>query len=67
MSPAPLDARHGVVTAFDDERGWGTVTTAGGEELFLHCTAIADGTRTIAVEGGDDAVPGVERRRGHRQ
>ena len=49
MSPAPLDARHGVVTAFDDERGWGTVATAGGEELFLHCTAIADGTRTIAV------------------
>ena len=46
---APLDARQGTVSAFDPERGWGEITTAAGEELFLHCTAIADGSRAIAV------------------
>jgi len=45
----PLDAATGTVVAFDDHRGWGTVTTDAGDELFLHCTAIADGSRTIAV------------------
>jgi cold shock CspA family protein len=47
--PSLLGAHEGRVTAFDVERGWGTVTTPGGEELFLHCTAIADGSRTIVV------------------
>lgn len=54
--------RHsGTVTAFDDFGGWGTVTDAEGTERFFHCTAIADGTRTIAV-GTDVAfvvVPGA--------
>lgn len=41
---------NGSVVAFDGEKGWGTVRDdATGDELFFHCTAIADGTRTIAV------------------
>jgi CspA family cold shock protein len=39
----------GTVTAFDDDKGWGTVTADDGTELFFHCTAIADGTRTITA------------------
>ena len=35
--------------AFDDDKGWGTVRGDDGVEHFFHCTAIADGTRTIAV------------------
>ena len=41
-------SRAGVVTSFDDPRGYGAITPDGGGELFFHCTAIADGTRTIA-------------------
>ena len=32
---------------FDVERGTGTVEDGQGRSLFFHCTAIADGTRTI--------------------
>ncbi|MCU1376151.1 MAG: hypothetical protein JWO68_3437 [Actinomycetia bacterium] len=39
----------GAVVAFDDHRGYGTVRADDGRELLFHCTAIADGTRTIAV------------------
>jgi cold shock CspA family protein len=39
----------GVVTAFDDAKGYGTVRAADGIEHFFHCTAIADGTRKINV------------------
>ena len=38
----------GVVTAFDEHRCLGTVT-AGDEDYPFHCTAIADGSRTIEV------------------
>jgi cold shock CspA family protein len=41
--------RTGVVTAFDERRGIGAIATEAGEEFLLHCTAIADGTRRIAV------------------
>lgn len=41
--------RLGTVTAFDEARGLGTVTDERGVELTFHCTAIADGTRSIAV------------------
>lgn len=41
--------RFGTVSTFDEERGLGEVTAEGGEVLPFHCTAIADGTRTIAV------------------
>ncbi len=39
----------GVVTAFDDAVGLGTITADDGREYPFHCTQIADGTRTIAV------------------
>ena len=40
----------GVVVAFDEAKGYGTVRGDGdGAEHFFHCTAIADGTRTIAL------------------
>lgn len=35
---------------YDDHRGWGFIATADGRRLFFHCTAIADGTRTIPVD-----------------
>ena len=38
-----------MVAAFDTERGLGTVTTDEGDDLPFHCTAVADGSRTIAV------------------
>lgn len=37
----------GVVTSFDEEKGWGSIRSDDGEEHFFHCTSIADGTRTI--------------------
>ena len=43
----------GTVVEFDSERGYGAVSSEspeeGAEPLFFHCTAIADGTRTIEV------------------
>jgi cold shock CspA family protein len=40
----------GAVEAFDDHRGYGTIRRlSDGAEVFFHCTAIADGTRTIAL------------------
>jgi CspA family cold shock protein len=41
-------ATRGVVSEFDDERGLGTVTADDGTAYPFHCTAIADGTRSIA-------------------
>jgi len=38
---------RGVVTEFDDPRGLGVVTAEDGTAYPFHCTAIADGTRTI--------------------
>jgi cold shock CspA family protein len=38
----------GTVTAFDEPRGLGEVSD-GASTWPFHCTAIADGTRTIAV------------------
>jgi cold shock CspA family protein len=37
----------GVVATFDEARGLGTIRADDGAELPFHCTAIADGTRTI--------------------
>ena len=37
----------GKVAEFDEHRGWGTVRADEGPEHFFHCTAIADGSRTI--------------------
>ena len=42
---------EGTVTAFDEAAGLGTVRDgADGRDYGFHCTAIADGTRTIAVD-----------------
>jgi CspA family cold shock protein len=47
---APAGVVSGRVDSFDDPRGYGTVVDdEGGGPWFFHCTAIADGTRTIAV------------------
>ena len=40
---------RGTVTAFDERRGLGQVTSDDGAVHDFHCTQIADGTRTIAV------------------
>jgi cold shock CspA family protein len=40
---------HGRVTDFDEHKGYGVVTADDGTPYFLHCTQIADGTRTIEV------------------
>lgn len=45
-----LRSTTGVVVGFDEDKGYGTVADDdGGEERFFHCTAVADGTRTIEV------------------
>ena len=50
----------GAVTEFDEPAGIGTVTADDGGRHFFHCTAIADGTRTIEVGArvAFDVVPG---------
>jgi len=51
----------GTVADFDDTKGFGTIREdETGEEHFFHCTAIADGTRTIEVGAlvSFDIVPG---------
>ena len=39
---------QGTVVEFDEPRGLGTIES-DGERYPFHCTAILDGTRTIAV------------------
>jgi cold shock CspA family protein len=38
-----------VVTEFDDPRGLGTVLGDDGGRYSFHCSALADGTRTVVV------------------
>ena len=40
---------HGRVTSFDPTRGLGTVADDDGSSYGFHATAIADGSRRIAV------------------
>jgi cold shock CspA family protein len=40
----------GRVVAFDDDRGLGEIEADDGRRYPFHCTAIADGTRTIPVD-----------------
>jgi len=51
---------RGVVAEFDEEKGFGAVRVESGESYFFHCTAIADGSRTIAVDTAVvfEVVPG---------
>ena len=34
---------------FDEHKGYGWVEADDGRRLFLHCTALADGSRTVPV------------------
>ncbi len=56
----PVERATGTVATFDDPRGIGTVADEDGHEYFFHCTAIADGTRTIEVGApvAFEVVPG---------
>jgi cold shock CspA family protein len=62
VTESPVAGVNGTVVEFDDAAGIGRVRDdgPGGVTRFFHCTAIADGTRTIAV-GADvtyDVRPG---------
>lgn len=48
-SVATLGTLTGTVTEWDDDRGWGEIAADDGRRFALHCTGIADGTRTIDV------------------
>ena len=45
----PPGPKAGTVTAFDEDRGLGTVTGDDGTSYGFHCTALTDGSRTVAV------------------
>jgi CspA family cold shock protein len=48
--PATDGTVAGTVVEFDEAGGYGTVAAAAPDRRwFFHCTAIADGSRTIAV------------------
>ena len=48
--PVPFAGpQHGRVASFDADRGLGTVKGSDGTSFGFHATAIADGTRRIAV------------------
>ena len=40
----------GQVATFDDHVGRGEIEAGGGMRFPFHCTAIADGTRTVAPD-----------------
>jgi cold shock CspA family protein len=44
---AAFESGAGVVEQFDDRRGLGTIVADDGDVLPFHCTAIADGSRTV--------------------
>lgn len=46
---AVVGPARGTVVAFDDQAGHGTVALDDGRAVFLHCVAIADGSRTVPV------------------
>jgi cold shock CspA family protein len=51
---------EGTVESFDVDQGWGYVVAADGTRYFFHCTAVADGSRTIepATPVSFDIQPG---------
>ena len=44
---AAFESGSGVVEEFDERRGLGTIVADDGDVLLFHCTAIADGSRTV--------------------
>ena len=57
---AAFGGHGGTVTDFDDHAGAGSITDQEGRRWSFHCTAIADGSRTIApgTTVGFSVVPG---------
>jgi len=53
-----MSVATGVVSAFDEEIGLGTVDLEDGRQLEFHATAIADGTRVI--EPGAHVIVAIE-------
>ena len=49
----------GTVSAFDAQKGYGTVTGDDGETWFFHCTQIADGSRLVKVYDEDLTLEGL--------
>jgi cold shock CspA family protein len=49
MAARPFAEGTGTVDSFDEPRGLGTIRADDGAVLAFHCTAIADGSRTIEV------------------
>jgi cold shock CspA family protein len=41
---------RGTIVTFDEKRGLGEIESEAGERYPFHCTRIADGSRTIAVQ-----------------
>jgi CspA family cold shock protein len=39
----------GVVSSWDEHGGYGVITADDGTALFVHCTALVDGSRTTEV------------------
>lgn len=48
-SGVALGTQTGSVIDFDDPRGLGVVQARSGAEYPFHCTAVADGSRTVAI------------------
>jgi len=46
---ATRSVSRGTVTSFDDHAGLGEVSSNSGVTHAFHCTALADGSRTIEV------------------
>lgn len=57
---APFGEADGTVAAFDDHGGYGEVVDSDDRRWPFHCTAIANGSRTILVGAAVrfDVVPG---------
>lgn len=53
---------RGRVAEYDAHKGYGYIESAAGDLLFFHCTAIADGTRTIPVGVAVEYEPVVDPR-----
>lgn len=49
MAEVLICSATGVVDTFDEARGLGAVRSDDGVVLPFHCTAVADGSRTIEV------------------
>ncbi len=47
LRTAEYGTAHGTVSSFDEASGLGVITGDDGAAYPFHCTAIADGTRTI--------------------